>query len=177
VTEETITYNIVYNVQNINDSVRSTQRMLYFTNALRLSITDMQQVMAGPTFANVMWTSVQLTRVWTNLYRIITATNKAQAAGGVAGALGGRGGAARRATGIMGTNQAMNALFDPTWTPQKTLWQVVSGFVSANPYTIGAAVVALTVAGVVAYDIRQKRMHKDWQVKQREAAKAQGFEY
>jgi len=172
---ETITYNVVYNVSNINDSIRSTQRMLYFTNALRLSITDMQQVMAGPTFANVMWTSVQLTRVWTNLYRMIDKTNKAQAASGAAGILGV--GGSKRALGLMGTNQAMNALFDPTWEPQKTLWQTVAGFVSANPYAVGGAVVALAVAGVVAYDVRQKRMHKDWQVKQREAAKAQGFEY
>lgn len=175
--EEIITYNIVYNVSNINDSIRSTQRMLYFTNALRLSIVDIQQVMAGPTFANVMWTSVQLTRVWTNLYRMISATNKAQAAGGVAGAFGGRAARGRLAGGLAA---GQSTLFGGP-VGGVSLTALLTAFAVANPILLGAAVVTLTVSalGYRKYfmDRKARSDRNEFIRNQREIAKIQGYDY
>jgi len=183
VSEETHTVNVVFNVKQINESIQSTQRMLYFTNALRLSIVDIQQVMAGPTISNVMWTVIQLTRVWTNLYRMIKKTNDAQAASILGGRLGG--GGSKRALGLMGTNQAMNALFDPTWTPQKTLMQTILGYAMTTAFTVGGAAIplflpvglALLVGGAVVMDLQEKKSINEREKRRREVLKSQGVEW
>ena len=184
--EETITFNVVYNVQNINESIRSTQRMLLFTNALRLSIVDIQQVMAGPTISNVMWTAIQLTRVWTHLYRLIKATNKAQQTGMVQGLLGGGargatvGSAARQFAGgqgilSFGTGGALGV----GSVSQIGLWASLTAF-AATPVgavTIAGAAFALTVAGAVGIDMRNTRIQNEWRKRQREIARSQGIEF
>jgi len=177
--EETVNYRIQYDVRGLDDSIRGTQKVLYFMNATRLAVVDLQQVMSGMTLSNVMWTSVQLTRVWTHLYRLVKKTNQAQRVGMVQGVIGGaRGTATSRVSGVMGTNLAMNALFDPTWQPpaNKSLWQLMVGFASANPYVTGGIVTAIAVAGIMGYDMRQKKIHREWQKRQREIAKSQGLE-
>lgn len=184
--EETITYNIVYNVENIDQSIQSTQRMLYFANALRLSIVDIKQVMSGPTLSNIMWTAVQLTRVWTNLYRIIKATNAEQTTTLARGALRGvTSGALAGITTTTGGNMAavgwdISGAFGAgavsTGTARMSLMSLLSAFAVANPVVAGGAVAALTVTGLVAYDMRQRKAHSEWRKKQREVAKSQGLE-
>lgn len=187
-TEETITYNVVYNVQNIDQSIRQTQRYLYFANAVRLSITDLQQVMAGPTLANVMWTSVQLTRVWTNLYRIINATNKAQQTSMLSGVLGGRG--VGRTAGATARQFAVGQTFfgaggGLVQSSQLSLWQMLVGYATTTAFTVGAFAVpvgglvgaALLVGGAMVYDIHQTRRYNDWKQRQREIARNQGLEF
>jgi len=181
-TEEIINYRIEYDVRGIDQSVRSTQRLLYFMNATRLAVVDLQQVMSGPTISNVMWTAVQLTRVWTHLYRLIKATNQAQRVG-VAQTLGGTaisgagGVAARRFAMGQGMLQfgAGGAL--GVGSAQTSLWATMMGFAAANPYVLGAATVGVVISGAALYDYRQRRMREQWVLRQREIAKNQGLEY
>lgn len=181
-TEETITYNILYKVEDIDKSIRHTQRYLYFANALRLSIVDLHQVMSGPTLSNILWTSVQLTRSWTNLYRIIDATNKAQKKsilGGILGrvtGVGAAGGAAIGPTARQGILQlgAGGAL---GVGPQMGLWSILTGFAAANPLIVGGMAGALIVGGFIVQDRRQTKRYKDYLEKQREIARSQGLEF
>ena len=185
-TEETITFNVVYNVTNINESIRSTQRMLLFTNALRLSIVDIQRVMAGPTISNVMWTAIQLTRVWTHLYRMIRATNKAQQTGMVQGLLGRGargatvGSAARQFAGgqgllSFGTGGALGV----GSVSQIGLWASLAAFAGTpvGAVVTGGAVIGLTLAGVVGINARNTRIRNEWRKQQREIARSQGLEF
>lgn len=182
-TEEIINYRIEYDVRGIDESVRGTQRLLYFMNATRLAIVDLQQVMSGPTIANVMWTAVQLTRVWTHLYRLIKATNQAQRIG-VAQTIGGTaisgagGLAARKFAMGQGFLQfgAGGALGVGTVT-QVGLFSSAMAFAAANPAVAGALVAGLAVSGAAAWDYRQRRMREQWLLRQREIAKSQGLEY
>lgn len=189
--EETHTVNVVYNIENIDNSIRETQRMLYFTNALRLSIVDIQQVMAGPTLSNVMWTAVQLTRVWTHLYRIIKQTNQAQAAGigvNAARGLAGRtlGNSATR--GALG--QTMLAFGEGgqlgiATAAQTSLWATLSGVATATAFTLGAISVplwlpvaaAVATVGAVSVDMAEARRRREWRERQREVARSQGLEF
>ena len=178
---------VVYDVRGIDSSIRQSQRLLYFMNAVRLSVTDLQQVMSGPTIANVMWTAVQLTRVWTTAYRWVTATNQAQRVGMAQGMLGGvmgrgRGvGAAARATGVMGINQAMASLFDPNWVAPTTPWlTALLGSLGATLAIPGVAVgvgAAVVVTGAVLWDYNERRKRTEWLQRQREVAKNQGLEW
>ena len=67
--EATLRYS--YNIDALDRSVRKTNNLLRFANALRLTGSDIQQVMKAPTIANVMWTLIQLTRTWTSLQRLL----------------------------------------------------------------------------------------------------------
>ena len=179
--ETTHTVNIRYVVEDINPSIRQTQRMLYFTNALRLSIVDIQQVMSGPTISNLMWTAVQLTRVWTQFYRMVKATNQAQQTGmglAVGGAM-----ARGAVTGMAGIPAGAFGLGVATGAPTVAklgLWQIVLGLAAApmiGPITLGMGVgAALISVGAVAYDMRERRKLRDWRQRQREIAKSQGLE-
>lgn len=187
--EETHTVNVVYNIENIDQSIRETQRVLYFTNALRLSIVDIQKVMAGPTLSNVMWTAVQLTRVWTNLYRIIKQTNQAQAVGlGISGARGLSGaslGATITTTGGLSSTVAsqwsVSGAFGAATATKNTanmgLWATLTAFAAANPYVIAGAAIALGVAGVTLHDVAWRRRRMAWREEQREIARNQGLEF
>jgi len=183
VNDEEIKINVVYDVKNINNSIKDTQRMLYFTNALRLSILDIQQVMSGPTISNVMWTAVQLTRVWTHLYRMIDKTNKAQAAGiglgaargmmaGAAGMGAARGFAAGQQTlagGMLGGVGGVG------------LWTTLGAFAFTNPYTAVAALAVMAASGLgyrkYFKDRKARTDRREFLTRQREIAKSQGYEY
>lgn len=174
-TEEIINYRIEYDIRGVDRSVRETQRILYFMNATRLAIVDIQQVMSGPTVANVMWTAVQLTRVWTHLYRLIKATNQAQRLG-IAQTIGGtaiRGGAAGVAARRFAAGQI--TLFGPV--AEAGLFSSVMAFAVANPAVAGALVAGLAISGAATWDYRQRKIRGEWVLRQREIAKSQGLEY
>lgn len=177
-TEETINYRIEYDIRGVDRSVRETQRLLYFMNATRLAIVDLQQVMSGPTVANVMWTAVQLTRVWTHLYRLIKATNQAQRIG-LAQTIGGT--SIGGVSGISARRFAMGQTALPWATTQIGMFPAALAFAAANPLLIGAAAVALTVSalGYRQYFIdRKMRVEREkFLQRQRNVAKTQGLEY
>ena len=176
-TEEVINYRIEYDIRGVDRSVRETQRLLYFMNATRLAIVDLQQVMSGPTISNVMWTAVQLTRVWTHLYRLIKATNQAQRVG-IAQTLGGtaiRGGVTGAAARRFAAGQALLPWGAPI--AQAGIFSSVTGFAAANPYVTAGVALAILTAGAVGYDIRQRRMRQEWLLRQQEIAKSQGLIY
>ena len=176
-TEEIIRHRVEYDVRGIDQSIRSTQRLLYFMNATRLAVVDLQQVMSGPTISNVMWTAVQLTRVWTHLYRLIKATNQAQRVG-VAQTLGG---AAIRGVGggVAARRFAVGQMALPWAAPlaETGLFSSVMAFAAANPAVAGALVAGMAVSGAAAWDYRQRRIREQWVLRQREIAKSQGLEF
>ena len=139
-------------------------------NAVRLSVRDIQDVMAGPTLQNVMWTAIQLTRVWTTLWRLVQAVNKEQKAGiamGVTNVVSGG------ATGAVTSGM--------TGGRHLGLGATLMAFVSANPWTFALTAVAVgsavIMSGAVLQDINQRKFKNDWLRQQRETAKSQGFEY
>ena len=79
----TVSASFTYNVEDINNSVRRTNVLLRSVNAVRLTYRDLKQVMEKPTFVNIMWTLIQLSRTYNTLRRlhrlIITETNIAAA--------------------------------------------------------------------------------------------------
>lgn len=178
-TEEVINYRVDIDIQGIDDAVMKTQRYLYFMNALRLSIVDLQKVMSGPTISNLMWTAVQLTRVWTHLHRIIKKTNQAQKMG-IAQTIGGAamrgvGGGAVQTTLAFGEGGALGIS-----AGQKTLWARAMGYLAPlapyAPHIAAVGVGALIVAGAAAYHWKYQKEKKAWMVRQREIAKQQGLE-
>ena len=79
----TVSASFMYNVNDINNSVRRTNILLRSVNAVRLTYRDLKQVMEKPTFVNIMWTLIQLSRTYNTLMRlhrlIIAETNVAAA--------------------------------------------------------------------------------------------------
>jgi len=183
--EQIIKLNIQYDVRGIDSSIRQSQRLLYFMNAVRLSVTDLQQVMSGPTVANMMWTAVQLTRVWTTAYRWVRMTNTAQRMGIAQGAMGGfgrrAGGAAARQLGLGQTMLALGAggelgvaTVSPPWITAMLGSLGAALAVPGVAVGVGAAVV---VTGAVLWDYNERRKRSDWIQRQREVAKSQGLEW
>lgn len=180
--EETVNYNIRYTIEGVDQSVRSTQRLLYFTNAVRLSIVDLQQVIAGPTISNILWTTIQLTRAWTHLHRIIKATNQEQrismAQGLVGRGIGGRGIGRGLGGGQITLAEAWGQAAPSTSLLQQFLnmGELVTpiGAIPLTGLTLGIIGAGI---GYIAYRRRQINMYKDWRQRQRDIAKAQGLEY
>ena len=175
--EETITYDIRFSVQGVNESVRSTQRLLFFANAVRLSIQDIQQLRADFSIGQLLWTTIQLTRAWTSLHRIIKAVNADQKRSGVTGALGQavRGRGAATAVGGFASGQTTlggTSLAGP-------------GFISSLAAIFGVSIAglagltggALFGVGLIALKHRQVTMQRDWRERQREVARSQGLEF
>ena len=79
----TVTTIFSYDVTDINNSVRRTNVFLRAANALRLSYRDINQVMKNPSFTNIMWTLIQISRTYNALRRLqklmVIETNKAAA--------------------------------------------------------------------------------------------------
>lgn len=179
---ETIKFDIQYDVRGIDSSIRQSQRLLYFMNAVRLSITDLQQVMSGPTIANVMWTAVQLTRVWTTAYRWVKMTNEAQRLGMAQGVVGGVG---RRAVGAAGrrfalgqTTLALGAEGALGLSPaQAGIWTSMMLWAAANPLLLGGLIGGTVIFGAVMWDRNEKLKRNEWVKRQREIAKSQGLEW
>lgn len=159
--DETINFNIKYNITNIDQTIGKTKSLLLTLNSVRLSIRDIQQVMSGPTIANVMWTAIQLTRVYTNLRRLIRQTSREQTAllaqttlqFGAGGSLTAQG--AR--SGLLGT---------------------LATFAGANPLLVGGAIAGVTVgSALILQRNRQDRAFKEFMERSREESKNQGWEF
>lgn len=176
-TEETINFRIEYDVRGLDQSIRGMQHQLYFLNATRLAIVDIQRVMSGPTIHNVMWTAVQLTRVWTHLYRLIKKTNEAQKVG-IAQTLGST--AARRVASGQSILQfgAGGTLGVGTTTGFLASMMALA---VANPVIAGAIITGLTVSalGYRQYFVdRKMRIEREEFIqRQRIIARTQGLEY
>ena len=154
-----INYNIRYNIEGIDRSIRTTRSLLLTLNAVRLSIKYIQLVMSGPTIANVMWTAIQLTRVYTNLRRLIRRVSAEQATLMAAQNVFGNvftGVAAGRGAGLIGG---------------------ILGFAAVNPVLFGA-VLGTIVVGSVASGVQQqeKQRRERFDERSRTASKAQGLE-
>ena len=184
--EQIVKFNVVYDVRGIDSSIRQSQRLLYFMNAVRLSVTDLQQVMSGPTIANVMWTAVQLTRVWTTAYRWVKMTNDAQRLGiaqSAAGGMGrGIGAAAARRFALGQTTLALGAGGAMGITPAQTgLFASLGALAMANPLLAGLAAFAFVVSGLgyrqFFLDRQMKIENEEQRKRMREIAKSQGYDF
>lgn len=183
-TEEVINYRVEYDVQGIDQAMMKTQRYLYFMNALRLSVVDLQQVMSGPTISNMMWTAVQLTRVWTHLHRIIKKTNQAQRVG-IAQSIGGATAKGVSVWGRRSTGQAamLGSAFGgaPATAARTSLFARAMGYLAPlapySPYIAAVGVGVLLVAGAAGWHWKRQKERENWLERQREIAKSQGFEY
>lgn len=87
--EETIKFNVEYDIRNVDQTVRQTQRVLYAMNSIRLSIVDFQRLMEKPTLENAMWLAINLTQTWRAIVRLINAANAASSTGNLVNLLGG----------------------------------------------------------------------------------------
>jgi hypothetical protein len=188
VSEETrIRFNVQYDVRGVHESVRETQRLLYFVNAVRLSIVDLQQVMSAPNIHNIMWTAIQLTRVWRHLYNIVWATNQQQRIGiaqGVVGTAARSAATGMAARGVLGqTTLALGAGGTlGIARPAQSLFARMSGmgFTAAafmNPYAVASYVVAAAFFGWMWWDRQQKLQYMERQARNREMARSQGLEW
>ena len=69
-----------YSVTDINNSVRRTNVFLRAANAIRHTYNDINRTMKNPSFANIMWTLIQISRTYNALRRlqklIVAETNK-----------------------------------------------------------------------------------------------------
>ena len=175
--EQIVKFNVVYDVRGIDSSIRQSQRLLYFMNAVRLSVTDLQQVMSGPTIANIMWTAVQLTRVWTTAYRWVKMTNDAQRLGFAQSAAGGIG--RRVAAGAIGRQIAGQTLLAPF--PLASQGALVSALAMMGP--LGILVTGLGVTfSFLGYrqfflDRQMRIENEEHRKRMREIAKSQGYDF
>ena len=109
--EETIKFNVEYDIRNVDQTVRQTQRVLYAMNSIRLSITDFQRLMEKPTLENAMWLAINLTQTWRSIVRLINAANAASSTGNLVNLLGGGvGGGIGRGIGNLAGGVAQGAL-------------------------------------------------------------------
>lgn len=183
-TEEVINYRVEFDVRGADRSIRSTQRVLYAMNALRLSIVDFQRLSTDPSLGNLLWTGIQLTRTWRLLYNLVTKTNQAQRIGVTQGvARGVTGGITRRATGVMGTNLAMRGLFGeiPQVAAQNAntgIGSLLTGVLFAlPPSSIGLLLGTAVIGGYYLIQRNNRIQYEERQKRNREIAKSQGWEY
>jgi len=66
----TVSTRFTYNVEDINNNIRRTNVLLRAANAIRLTFRDLKQVTEKPTFTNIMWTLIQLSRTYNALRRV-----------------------------------------------------------------------------------------------------------
>lgn len=63
-------YEFTYSVEDINNSIRTTNTLLRAANAIRLSIRDIKDLFEKPNFAKFMWTLIQISRTYTAIRRL-----------------------------------------------------------------------------------------------------------
>lgn len=197
--EETIKFNVEYDIRGIDQTIRSSQRLLYFVNSIRLTIVDLQKVLKEPTLENVFWTTLQLTYVWTNLIRLIKQANTAAAGGNALNFLGLAGGGRAAAKGL--------GLGAAGWTSSASAWggtgigswaasgaggyaagvagRATGGLLMSALIAMGAispvgwAIIG-TAAVIGAYELIQgsnRSRYENYLQRQRTIAKSQGLEY
>lgn len=67
----TVTAGFYYDVDTLNESIRSTNVLLRAANAVRHSVVDLQQLWEEPNVSRLMWTLVQLIRTYNALRRLL----------------------------------------------------------------------------------------------------------
>ena len=152
--------NINFTTEGIDKTIGQGRNLLLTLNSIRLSIKDIQMVMSGPTLSNVLWTAIQLTRVYTNLRRLIRSVAAEQAAAGLSQTVFGAGrfGAAGEVA-------------------KAGLLSSISAFAMANPILVGAAVGTIVVGGYMVSKHNQEEADmRDFIERQREVARSQGLE-
>lgn len=184
--EISTTVKVVYDVQGIDRSIQSSQRLLYSVNALRLAVVDFQRLSEDPSLGNMLWTGIQLTRVWNNLHNLVKATNQAQRVGMAQGAARGAMGVAGGTAGGALLSRLLTTGAPATGVAQGAAMQSLFGelgFGGMATAALGGALSVGVVAGLISIpalltynQVKRDREHKDWRVKQREIAKLQGLE-
>lgn len=176
---EKISFSVEYDVRGVDRSIHSTQRLLYATNALRLSIVDLQRLSSDPSLGNLLWTGIQLTRTWRLLYNLVKATNQAQT-----GAIG-----RSVLRGAVGTSLTRGFAAGQTTLTGSALGGVggagfgtaLLGLAAANPILAGAALVAITVSALgyrkFFMDRKFRNDKREFIQRQRNIAKTQGYEF
>lgn len=175
--EEDIVFRINYQLEGVERSISTSRRALFTLNAIRLSIRDIQQVLSGPTIANVLFTAIQLTRTLTQARRLTKALTAEQAAAGVSGLFGGVGG--RRVGAVAGGARAL-ALGQTTLVSRPAQTGFFSTLVSlagVNPIATGIFVGTFAIGlGAHLYFEQQKKIRGQFREYNREVAKSQGLE-
>ena len=172
---------INFEVTGIDASIRGTQRLLYTMNNLRIVVRDLQDVMSKPTLENIMFLAIQLTQTYTNLYRLINMTNKEM---GVSAGLGVGRGLSKAASAYMGSSWN-TPTGDPSFgisaataagTARLGLFSRIGLMAAANPVGAVAVTAVLVTVGLAVYNRQQEDSYYNDRVKQRESAKALGYE-
>ena len=162
-TQDVVNIAVKYDIKGLDDSIKGTQRLLYLTNAVRLSVKDIKMSIEDPSFQNLMWTTIQLTRAWSHLYALVWGTKKAAAAAGqqslLSSAMGG--------PGLPQLQRLRNQMLAQYGLMVAT---------QAGQIAFGFGVTA--VAGVAAYyllDRRNREMRDTWIEQQEKTARSQGI--
>ena len=152
--------NINFTTEGIDKTIGQGRNLLLTLNSIRLSIRDIQMVMSGPTLSNVLWTAIQLTRVYTNLRRLIKSVAAEQTAAGL-----------QQLRWNLIAKSAINS------GTASGLAASIGAFALANPLAVGVAVGAVVVGGIMVSKHNQEEADmRDFIERQREVARSQGLE-
>jgi len=176
-------HNIKLNFEatGIDSSIRNTQRLLYTMNSLRIVVRDLQDLMAKPTLENVMFLAIQLTQLYSQLYRLINATNRGM---GVSAGLGVGRGLSKAASAYMGSTWSTPA-GDPSFGisagtaaggARLGLFSLIGAMATAHPMAAAIVVGTTVVLGLMINNRRQEDSYYNDQVKQREDARTLGYD-
>ncbi len=168
----------------MEQSISTSKRALFTLNALRLSIRDLQLVLSGPTIANVLFTSIQITRTLTQARRLTRALAAEQTSAGVAGLFGGgaRGVGVARGIGALAGGQttltfgAAGALGAQAPSAAPGFFTSLLALAAANPLLTGVVIGTFAVGGIAIFTERERRIRREFRARNREVAKAQGLE-
>ena len=152
--------NINFTTEGIDKTIGQGRNLLLTLNSIRLSIRDIQMVMSGSTLSNVLWTAIQLTRVYTNLRRLIKSVAAEQTAAGL-----------QQLRWNLIAKSAINS------GTASGLAASIGAFALANPLAVGVAVGAVVVGGIMVSKHNQEEADmRDFIERQREVARSQGLE-
>jgi hypothetical protein len=171
---------INFEATGIDSSIRNTQRLLYTMNSLRIVVRDVQDLIAKPTIENAMFTAIQLTQLYSNLYRLINKTNNEAV---ITKGLGVGGGVAKAASTYMGSSWN-TPTGDPSFMSAATvpgaarvgLFGRIGMMATAHPGITFAVVVGTVITGLALYSRQQQNERDEYITRMRELAKAQGIE-
>ena len=162
-TQDVVNIAVKYDIKGLDDSIKGTQRLLYLTNAVRLSVKDIKMSIEDPSFQNLMWTTIQLTRAWSHLYALVWGTKKAAAAAGqqslLSSAMGGPG--LPQLQRLRNQMLAQYALMTATQAGTYALW--------------GTAGLVVGIPAIYLLDRRNREMRDTWIEQQEKTARSQGI--
>lgn len=187
--EQTIKFGVDVDIRGIDQSIRSTQRLLYFVNSIRLTIVDFQKLLEKPSLETAFWAALQLSYVWTNLIRTIRQFNVMSKGGGgtvgtimdlmggsIGGGMGGGSGGGKSKRILPWASNIGLINFAKTSTTNQGLMSTLMG-VLAIP-GVGIAVgAAVAMGGLLVIDLMNRRGFDEYKQRQRDIARSQGLEY